>query len=66
MKLIATAASILLALSIASPSFAAGKGGGIKCAQEKGNNGWGNGGDPTNNGSSKGATSETKLNSNLR
>ena len=47
---------------------AAGKSGGKDCPPEegKGNNGWGNGGDPTNPGSPKGATADTKLDSSLR
>lgn len=56
------ATAVLVAMmSLASASFAIGT-----PVSSKGNNGWGNGGDPINAGSGSGRTSPTKLNSALR
>jgi hypothetical protein len=66
---------IAMSTGFASASFAFGEGGGETCYSEcpeepptkvKANNGWGNGGDPTNAGSGSGGTRDTKLNSDLR
>ena len=69
-NLMSACAIIALSTMFASASFAVG-GGEETCeracnSQSKANNGWGNGGDPTNAGSDEGGTADTKLDSSLR
>ncbi|WP_137112847.1 hypothetical protein [Rhodobacter sp. SY28-1] len=58
MKKLTVASSVLaITMSLGSAAFACGDG---SCDPVKGNNGWGNGADTTNNGSDDGKTSVTK------
>ena len=56
-KLTAAATVLVMTMSLGSAAFACDDG---SCEPEKGNNGWGNGADPTNSGSFSGATQDTK------
>lgn len=56
-KLTAAATVLVMTMSLGTASFACGD---SPCEPVKGNNGWGNGADTTNNGSDDGKTSVTK------
>lgn len=74
MKNLTTACMIIaMSMGFASASFAFGEDGGETCLTEcpddpkpKGNNGWGNGGDGDNAGTTKGGTRDTKMDDTLR
>ena len=70
LAVVAIVAASLTAMAGVSTAFAWGDGcgcdGGYTPIKIKGNNGWGNGGDPRNPGSDNGGTAGTKMRSKLR